>query len=85
MDGVNAIKGEEGTSVRLTILRGDEVLEISVTRAEITDNNVTSEIIDNIGYIRVYSFGIGVYDQFKQAYDEIMAQNIDGLIVDLRK
>ena len=84
MDGVNAIKGEEGTSVRLTILRGDEVLEISVTRAEITDNNVTSEIIDNIGYIRVYSFGIGVYDQFKQAYDEIMAQNIDGLIVDLR-
>lgn len=84
MDGVNAIKGEEGTTVRLTILRGDEVLEISVTRAEITDNNVTSEIIDNIGYIRVYSFGIGVYDQFKQAYDEIMAQNIDGLIVDLR-
>lgn len=84
MDGVNAIKGEEGTTVRLTILRGDEVLEISVTRAEITDNNVTSEIIDNIGYIRVYSFGIGVYDQFKQAYDEIIAQNIDGLIVDLR-
>ena len=84
MDGVHAIKGEEGTTVRLTILRGDEVLEISVTRAEITDNNVTSEIIDNIGYIRVYSFGIGVYDQFKQAYDEIMAQNIDGLIVDLR-
>ncbi len=84
MDGVNAIRGEEGTSVNLTILRGEELLEISVTRAEITDNNVTSEIIDNIGYIRVYSFGIGVYDQFKEAYDDIMSQNIEGLIVDLR-
>ena len=84
MDGVNAIRGEEGTEVNLTILRGDEILEISVTRAEITDNNVTSEIIDNIGYIRVYSFGIGVYDQFKEAYDDIMSQNIKGLIIDLR-
>lgn len=84
MDGVNAIRGEEGTEVNLTILRGDETLEISVTRAEITDNNVTSEIIDNIGYIRVYSFGIGVYDQFKEAYDDIMSQNIKGLIIDLR-
>ena len=83
-EGVDAIRGEENTVVKLAIKRGEEVIEIEATRETITENNVTSEVIDNIGYIRVYAFDNGVYEQFKEAYDDIRQKNVQGLIVDLR-
>ena len=43
-EGVNAIRGEENTSVKLTIKRGEELVEVEPKRATITENNVTSEI-----------------------------------------
>lgn len=83
-DAVDAIKGEEGTTVKLTILRGEEVFEVDVSRQTITENNVTSEIIDDIGYIRIYSFDNGIYNQFKDEYEKLRANNVKGIIVDLR-
>lgn len=83
-EGVDAIRGEENTVVKLAIKRGEEVIEIEATRETITENYVTSEVIDNIGYIRVYAFDNGVYEQFKEAYDDIRQKNVQGLIVDLR-
>lgn len=83
-EGVNAIRGEQDTKVKLTIKRGEELLEVEATRATITVNNVTSEIIDGIGYIRVYAFDNGIYDQFKEAYYALRDQNIKGLVIDLR-
>lgn len=84
-EGVNAIRGEEGTTVKLTIKRDDdEIIEIESERATITENNVTSEVIDDIGYIRVYSFDNGIYEQFQEAYYALREKNIKGLIVDLR-
>lgn len=83
-EGVNAIRGEENSSVKLTIKRGEELVEVEPKRATITENNVTSEIIDDIGYIRVYSFDNGIYEQFKEAYEALREKNVKGLIVDLR-
>ncbi len=83
-EGVNAIRGEEGSKVKLAIKRNGELIEIEATRATITENNVTSEVIDDIGYIRVYAFDNGVFDQFKEAYETLRNKNIKGLIVDLR-
>lgn len=83
-EGVNAIRGEEGSKVKLAIKRNDELIEIEATRATITENNVTSEVIDDIGYIRVYAFDNGVFEQFKEAYEALMNKNVKGLIVDLR-
>lgn len=83
-EGVNAIRGEQDTKVKLTIKRGEELIEVEATRSTITENNVTSEIIDGIGYIRVYAFDNGIYDQFKEAYYALRDQNIKGLVIDLR-
>ncbi len=84
-DAVDQIKGEEGTSVKLTILRGEEKLEFVVPRRSISENNVVSEVLDNnIGYIRVFAFDNGVYDQFKTEYYKLREQNIKGLVIDLR-
>ena len=83
-DAAEAIKGEEGTTVKLVVLRGEEVFELEVQRQKITENNVTTEIIDDIGYIRIYSFDNGIYNQFKAEYEKLRANNIKGIIVDLR-
>ncbi len=83
---VDAIKGEEGTSVKLVIKRDEDmIIETQVTRESIVANNVESEILDgNIGYIRIWQFDNGVYDQFKTEYDKLRSQNITGLILDVR-
>lgn len=83
-DAADAIKGEEGTTVKLVVLRGEEIFELEVPRQKITENNVTTEIIDDIGYIRIYSFDNGIYNQFKTEYEKLRANNVKGIIVDLR-
>ena len=46
----NNIRGEEGTEVTLTIKRGEEILEIKVTRGSVHINYVTDKLLeDNIG------------------------------------
>lgn len=84
LEGVNAIRGEENTDVKLKVKRGDQILEFTVTRQKIKENNVTSEVIDGIGYIRIFAFDNEIYNQFRTAYDEVSSQNIKGLIIDLR-
>lgn len=82
---VDVIKGEENTSVKLIIARGDELKEFNVTRKKIKENNISYNVLDdNIGYIRIWGFENKTYEQFKDAYDKLRAQNISGLIIDLR-
>ena len=84
MDAVDAIKGEKDTTVKLSVYRGEEIIEMEIARAEITENNVSTDIIDDIGYIKVFSFDIGIYDQFRAEYDKLRAQNVKGIVIDLR-
>lgn len=44
-EAMDNIRGEEGTNVKITILRGEEELEFDITRAEITMNPVGSEML----------------------------------------
>ncbi len=86
-EAVAHMKGEKGTEVILTVqsaLTG-KISDITVTRDEITIDTVTSEVLDdNIGYIKISSFDYVTSDQFDKAYDDLMAQEVDGLIIDLR-
>lgn len=85
-EAVNKMKGEKDTNVTITIKRASgEVLEKTLTRAEINSNNVSSEILDgNIGYIKIWSFDNKIYEQFKEQYEDLKAKNITGLVIDLR-
>lgn len=82
---VQLIRGEEGTEVVLTILRDEEIIDISIIRAEIHLDSVEWEIRpDGIAVVNVYMFNEETSLLFEQAKDEILAAGATGLIVDLR-
>ena len=86
-DVVAEIRGEEGTTVELTVMRGTDLEEVTVevTRRKIEVETVTYEMKeDNIGYISVTEFDKVTYDQFAAALEELKAQGMEGLVIDLR-
>ena len=81
----NAIKGQEGTKVKLEILRGEEKLNFEITRKKITTNPVVAEKLENnIGYLEISSFDEGTATDFKTKYENLKSQGITSLIIDLR-
>ena len=84
---VSKIKGEEGTTVHLTIYREGEpeYLELDVTRRKIESPTVNYEMYDNgIGYIQITEFDEVTTDQFAEALAVIKGSHAKGLILDLR-
>ena len=81
----NSIKGEEGSTVTLEILRNQEVKRFEITRKKITTNPVISKKLDNnIGYLEVSSFDEDTASNFKAKFEELKTQGITSLIIDLR-
>ena len=86
-EAIKLIKGEEGTSVKVTIYRQStgEIKDFDIVREKINVQTVESKIVDdNIGYLRITSFKENTYDQFKEQYDSLIGQNVKGLILDVR-
>lgn len=83
---VSKIRGEKGTTVKLTIVRGAETKEFTITRDEITDPSVKSEITaDNIGIMRISRFGQSdTFDLARLAAQDFKSKNVKGVIIDLR-
>ncbi len=86
---VSRIKGPEGTLVHLTILRGsaNEKVEVDVERSAVEIPTVSTELMgenQDIGYLRITEFDDITPDQFREGMVELEANNIKGLIIDLR-
>lgn len=78
------IRGEIGTYVNLTVLRGEEVLTLSVIRANIVEKTVSYSLSDGVGYIRISSFKSNTAEQFREAIDYMKENGAAGVIYDLR-
>ena len=79
------IKGEEGTTVKIEILRGSETKTFELTRENIKVNPVEGKVIqDNIGYIQFSSFDEDTAEEFKAKFEGLQKQGIKSLIIDLR-
>ena len=84
---VSRIKGEEGTTVHLTVVREGETdyLEFDVERRQIESPTVNYEMYDNgVGYIQITEFDEVTTDQFTEALAVIKGSGAKGLILDLR-
>jgi carboxyl-terminal processing protease len=81
------VLGQAGTKVILTIKRQgvEQPFEVTVTRAQITIPSTDYRMLENnIAYIRLSAFSDTTGDELHAALKELLAQNPQGLILDLR-
>ena len=81
------IRGPEGTSVDITFFRPyeSERFDVTIIRTVITIPTVFHEMMPNqIGYIRIEGFDQATRGQFTRAMDDLLSQNMTGLILDVR-
>lgn len=69
---------------RIKILRGNTELDFEVERREYVESSVSSEMIGDIGYIKVTGFIDSTYKDFKKVADDFKAKKVDKVILDLR-
>lgn len=85
---VSMLKGEKGTPVNLKIKRRGEpeLIEFEVIRDDIPIYSVDVHymIDENIGYVKISSFAQTTYKEFLKAIEELKAQGMEKIIVDLR-
>lgn len=85
-EAADAIRGEAGSTVVITIKRGSEPeKEYKIVRGEVTSSSIESKSIDDsTGYIRIISFGDNTYKDFDKAFSLFEEEHKKGVIIDLR-
>lgn len=92
MDVVTSkIKGEEGTEVKISVLRGSEneyeKLDFTMKRRKVDVNSVTYEISESqptVGIVRVTRFDLRTPLLFKGAFNDLKRQGITKVVLDMR-
>lgn len=84
---VAAIRGEEKTVAKFTVLRDGELIDFEVERRKVTDYTVFSKLCNSdssIGIITITEFDMKTAQQFKAAVKSLTEQGADKLIFDVR-
>jgi peptidase, S41 family len=85
---VSMIKGEEGTFVKVTVLRDGKEIEFNLERKKLEIDTVNQRMEEKdgkkIGYISVSEFDEVTASQFKNAISELSKEGMEGLVIDLR-
>ncbi len=88
-EAVAKMRGEAGTSIRLTIFRPgrDDPFDVTVVRGVISLEPVTSKLENNIGIVSVNEFSRNVGNQVNAAIQKMKQDSggkLSGLVLDLR-
>ncbi len=84
------IKGPEGTEVTVGIraAKGGKTRQLTLTRAEVSLPNVSSDVVEvggkKLGYVRMLSFSEDVHGQLAEAIKKVDDEGAEGLVLDLR-
>ena len=85
---VGMLRGKRGTKVMVGVERGgvDGLIDIEITRDKIPIHSITAKLIlqDSVGYINLAQFSRSTYSEFIEAINELRAQGMQSLILDLR-
>ncbi|MEO5950230.1 MAG: S41 family peptidase [Candidatus Saccharimonadales bacterium] len=78
------IRGDAGTTVKLTVQRGAESKEFTLTRAKVNNPSVSSTIDNNIGIMTITRFDEQTGDEARRAAQSFKQAGVKGVILDLR-
>lgn len=81
----NIVRGKEGTTVHLVVVRGEQELEFDVKRAKILTDVVTCQLLDDgIGLITIANFDSRCANESIAAIESLRVQGATSLIFDVR-
>lgn len=83
-DTVSKIRGEVGTTVKITVLRSGEPKDFTITRAKITSPSVDSSIEDGVGIMTLRRFDETTTDLARKAALDFKDKGVKGVVLDLR-
>lgn len=85
VDVRNLIVGKLGTTVEITVLRGESEVTITATRIEIKRSTVTGgTFIGDVGYVKISTFGDTTSGEFSQFVADFKEKGVKKVIIDLR-
>ena len=81
----NRVRGGLGTTVRLTLLRGEESYTADVLRQRIDTLAAQGSVLESgVGYVRIANFDRNAAKQAIEALESLKEQNVPGVIFDVR-
>ncbi len=81
----NHIRGEEGTTVDITVIRDGEEIPMTIERRIVETTTVEGQMLDEeTGYILVTQFELVTGDQFREMVEDLEEQGMKRLVIDLR-
>jgi carboxyl-terminal processing protease len=84
-DEITNVRGPSGSQVKLTIKRGSNTFDLTITREEITTQEVESKMLDgHVGYIALHGFSTSAPDQFHTALKALLDKGATQIVFDLR-
>lgn len=84
-DAASAIRGEAGTQVKLSILRGTQAFDVVIARKEITVPATSYSMTEpGVGYIQLMAFNEHSASETINAVNQLKAQGAKAIILDLR-
>ena len=78
------IRGPQNTTVNITVKRGKEEKSFVLMRSMVKTETAEYEIMDGVGYLRLYSFSVKSGEVVKEALDAFRKDGVKDLILDLR-
>lgn len=80
--------GSYGSSVKITVMRGDEELDFDIVRSDYSYETILSNAIERngvkVGYVRMTDFYESTFNDFKEAVEALKKEGCEGLIFDIR-
>ncbi len=87
-DAVQLIRGQEGSNVTLTMRRGEQIRDYTITRAKVEIHPVRARVeqspTGDVGYIRLTQFSANAGQEMREAIEDLERQNVVGYVLDLR-
>ncbi|MCL2038408.1 S41 family peptidase [Candidatus Saccharibacteria bacterium] len=78
------VRGAAGSEVKITVLRGERELELTLRRERINNVSATADYQDGVAIIHIYRFDNDTPQLMRAIAEEIRARNIMNIVLDLR-
>ena len=83
-DVVEKIRGEEGTTVKLTVIRGGVEKEFNITRQQVNNPSAYGEVKDGVGILTITRFDDNTGSLARTVAKDFKKQGVKGVVLDLR-